>query len=116
MVDVDYSIRITSRRGSAQVQAILVIACLGLVAILALPIFNSLLQSGCLPYSSESPQGKFPEPQTTVVLSVLGIVSLIALISGYAINTGADKLQGWLFTGILVAGFWGLGIFALNLL
>ena len=43
-------------------------------------------------------------------------MSLIAFIGGYAINTGAEKLQGWLFTGILIACFWGLGIFALNLL
>ena len=97
-------------------QIILVIGCLGLVAILSLPIFNSLMQSGCLPYGPDSPKDKFPEPQTTVVLSVLGVMSLIALIGGYAINTGADELQGWLFTGILIAGFWGLGIFALNLL
>jgi hypothetical protein len=113
---VDYAICITSRRGSSSVQIILVIACIGLVSILALPIFNSLMQSGCLPYGPDSPKDKFPEPQTTVVLSVLGVMSLIALIGGYAINTGAEKLQGWLFTGILIAGFWGLGIFALNLL
>ena len=74
------------------------------------------MQSGCLPYGPDSPKDKFPEPQTTVVLSVLGVMSLIALIGGCAINTCADKLQGWLFTGILIAGFWGLGIFALNLL
>ena len=97
-------------------QIILVIACLGLVAILALPIFNSLMQSGCLPYGPDSPKDKFPEPQTTIVLSVLGVMSLLALIGGYAINTGADKLQGWLFTGILITGLWGLGILSLNLL
>ena len=97
-------------------QIILVIACLGLVAILALPIFNSLMQSGCLPYGPDSPKDKFPEPQTTVILSVLGVMSALALIGGYAINTGADKLHGWLFTGILIAGLWGLGIFSLNIL
>ena len=74
------------------------------------------MQSGCLPYGSDSPKDKFPEPQTTVVLSVLGVMSLLALIGGYAINTGADKLQGWLFTGILITGLWGFGIFSLNLL
>ena len=97
-------------------QIILVIACLGLVAVLALPIFNSLMQSGCLPYGPDSPQDKFPEPQTTVILSVMGVMTVLALIGGYAINTGADKLQGWLFTGILIAGLWGLGILSLNLL
>ena len=97
-------------------QTILVIASICLVAILALPIFNSLMQSGCLPYGPDSPQGKFPEPQTTVIFSVLGFMTVLALIGGYAINTGADKLQGWLFTGILITGLWGFGIFSLNLL
>ncbi len=113
---MDYAIRITSRRGSSPVQIILVIACIGLVAILALPIFNSLMQSGCLPYGPASPKDKFPEPQTTVVLSVLGVMTVLAVIGGYAINTGADKLHGWAFTGILIAGLWGLGILSLNLL
>ena len=113
---MDYAKDKTSQRGSSLVQTILVIACISLVAILALPILNSLMQSGCLPYGSDSPKDKFPEPQTTVVLSVLGVMSLLALIGGYAINTGADKLQGWLFTGILITGLWGFGIFSLNLL
>jgi FtsH-binding integral membrane protein len=113
---VDYAKDKTSQRGSSPVQIILIIPCLGLVAILALPIFNSLMQSGCLPYGPDSPRDKFPEPQTTVILSVLGVMTALALIGGYAINTGADKLHGWLFTGILIAGLWGLGIFSLNLL
>lgn len=113
---MDYANDKTSERGSSPVQIILVIACIGLVAIMALPIFNSLMQSGCLPYGPDSPKDKFPEPQTTVVLSVLGVMSLLALIGGYAINTGADKLQGWLFTWILIACLWGLGILSLNLL
>jgi len=113
---VDYDKDKTSQSGSSPLQIILVIACLGLVAILALPIFNSLMQSGCLPYGPDSPKDKFPEPQTTVVLSVLGVMTVLAVIGGYAINTGADKLHGWLFTGILLAGLWGLGIFSLNLL
>ena len=113
---MDYAKDKTSQRGSSLVQIILIIACIGLVAILALPIFNSLMQSGCLPYGSDSPKNKFPEPQTTVILSVLGVMTVLAVIGGYAINTGADKLQGWLFTGILIAGLWGLGILSLNLL
>ena len=113
---MDYAKDNTSQRESSPVQIILTISSICLVAILALPIFNSLMQSGCLPYGPDSPQGKFPEPQTTVILSVLGVMTALALIGGYAINTGADKLQGWLFTGILIAGLWGLGIFSLNIL
>ena len=106
----------TSKHGSSTLEIILIIACIVLVVILALPIFNSLMQSGCLPYGPDSPKVKFPEPQTIVILSVLGVMTLLAVVGGYAINTGADKLHGWLFTGILITGFWGLGIFFLNLL
>ena len=102
-------------RGGSTIQNVLVLACVGLLVFLLLPIFNSLMLAGYLPYGPHSPEGKFPEPQTTIVLSVLGVMTVLALVGGYAINSGEEKLQGWLFTGMLILVLWGLGIFFLNL-
>ena len=104
-----------SLRGGSPIRNILILACIGLAVFLALPIFNSLMLAGYLPYGPNSPEGKFPEPQTTIVLSVLGVMTVMALVGGYAINSGEEKLQGWLFTGMLILVLWGLGIFFLNL-
>ncbi len=103
-----------SLRGGSPIRNILILACIGLAVFLALPIFNSLMLAGYLPYGPNIPEGKFPEPQTTIVLSVLGIMTVMALVGGYAINSGFKKLQGWLFTGILIAILWTIGIVLVN--
>jgi hypothetical protein len=41
-------------------------------------------------------------------------MTVMALVGGYAINSGFKKLQGWLFTGILIAILWMIGIVLVN--
>ncbi len=101
-------------RGGSPIETILILACIGLVLFLALPVFNSLMESSFLPYGSKS--GDFPEPQTTIVFSVLGLMTIMAIIGGYAINSGSDGSQGWLFTGILIVALWTLGIVLINVI
>jgi sterol desaturase/sphingolipid hydroxylase (fatty acid hydroxylase superfamily) len=104
----------TSLRGASGFKTLYCLACVGLLLALALPVLNSLMLAGYLPYGPNTPKDKFPEPQTTIVLSVLGVMVALALVGGYAINSGTEKLQGWLFTGILVFVLAGLAIFFLN--
>ena len=105
-----------SLRGSSLLETILILTCVGLLVFLAVPILNSLSASGFFPYGSARDEGNFPEPQTTIVFSVLGLMTVMAIVGGYVINSDSDGPQGWWFTGILILAMWVIGIALINLI